>query len=59
MQFLVKFFENSKNLLREFLFREIEPTNVNIFEHLNDYNDQYGKLKALSLFLSSDYWQSN
>jgi len=58
MDFLKKIFQNNKNLLNEFLMRKTEPTGLNVFDLLRDYNDPHGNLKALSIFLESDkkYW---
>jgi len=54
LHFLVETFQNNLNLLKEFLVRKIEPTSLNIFELLSSYDDRYGNLQTLSLFLNTN-----
>lgn len=42
-------------ILKELLMQKIEPTDFNIFNLLDDYDDPNGNLKALSHFLLYEY----
>ena len=52
-KFLLKTFQNNENLLKNFLIKKIEPTNLNIFDLLIDFDDPEGNLKELSLLFES------
>jgi len=41
IEFLNKTFENNKSSLKEFIMRKIEPTDLNIFHLLRDYDGWY------------------
>ncbi|XP_070497764.1 uncharacterized protein [Chironomus tepperi] len=54
VDYLKELFSGNEDDLQKFLLREIEPTNMNVFDLLNGFNDPYSCLETFSTLRGSN-----